>query len=273
MSTPAQVDPFTVSSLTVLRSLRRTSDAEARTDAARAALFSGALPSQLIAERPLDVLTLPVEVRAHLLSGPSISVIADGNIVIRSNVPIRALMASSTKLYDLLHVKPKVSQIRVHGKIDHESIERLLDIFTTEAVLETNVIKLVGKNFVKDVLLYQACLSLGIHHVHVKPLLKTLRAEVSTHPLSVEEMNTIVNRIPATDPLFKHLANDLCHRRFRKEIPDIVAFEEWLRYDSKMMLQKTMMEIDKEHKQRRQGHEKRQQEQNQKKDETERKNK
>jgi hypothetical protein len=64
----------------------------------------------------------------------------------------------------------------------------------------------------------------------------------------MDESNTIVNRIPATDPLMKHFANDLCYRRFRKEISDIVAFEKWLGHDSKKILQKIMMEIDQEHK-------------------------
>jgi hypothetical protein len=88
--------------------------------------------------------------------------------------------------------------------------------------------------------------------------LNAIRAEVSARLLTVEEMNTIINRIPAFDPLMKHLANDLCHRRFKNEIPDIVAFEKWHGYDSKKKLQKIMMEIDQEHKRRREAHNMRQ---------------
>jgi hypothetical protein len=257
MSTPNKVNGLSVSSLTIPHSPRRTSIAEARAIAVHAALSPG-VTNQPVAEYPLNVLTLPMDDRAHLLLGPKINIIGDDNVIIRSNVPIHAFIASSTKLYDLLQIKPKVTQFRVHGKVDQKSLERLLDIFTTKPGLKANEANLVGKDFVKDVLLYQACLSLGIYYAHVKPLLNAIRAEVSARLLTVEEMNTIVNRIPASDPLMKHLANDLCHRRFKKEIPDIVAFEKWLGYDSKKKLQKIMMEIDQEHKRRREAHNMRQ---------------
>lgn len=222
-----------------------------RTSAVRDALFGDDIPIKQLAEHPLDIMTLTTEKRTHLLAGPKISVIADGNVIIRKDVPIRALMATSTKLHDLLHVKPKVTQFRVYGKIDHKSIERLLDIFTTNNVVEAEKIKLTSTHFAQDILLYQACASLGIYYVHVKPLLSALRAETSARPLCVEEVNTILNRVPPTDPLFKHLANDLCHRRFKKEIPDIVAFEKWLGLPSKKVLQNAMVEIDRGHKIRR----------------------
>lgn len=223
----------------------------AHTAAIRNTIFGKDISMQKLAEHPLNVMTLTPQEHTHLLTGPTFSITGDCNFVIRDNVPIRALVASSTKLHDLLQLRPKATEFRVHGKVDRKSVQRLLNIFTTPYIVEATNITLVGKEFAQDVLLYQACLSLGIFHIHTKPLLDTLRAEISARLLSVEERNTIVNRIPPTDPLFKHLANDLCHRRFKKEIPEIADFERWLGFESRKKLQMMMVEIDQEHKKRR----------------------
>ncbi|KAF2850169.1 hypothetical protein T440DRAFT_518644 [Plenodomus tracheiphilus IPT5] len=199
---------------------------------------------------PIDILTLQPEERKHLLEGFNTSIIADSNIVIRKAVPLRALTASCTKVHDLFQVRPKATQFRVYGKVNQKSIEKLLDIFTTEKLVDTKDIKLVvpDMSFVDGVLLYQACLALGIVYHHTKPLLNFLCAQVTAHDLSPEEMSTIVNRCPPQDPLFRHLANKLCHRRFKKQIKD-VAFEHWLA--KKPTLQKAMSDIDQAHEKRR----------------------
>jgi hypothetical protein len=234
---------------------RRPSLAAARICAVRNALFSADLPIKVneVAEQSLNILTLTPDERTQLLSGPDTNIVADGNVMVRRNVPIRALMASSSKLHDLVQIYPQIFQFRVHGRVDLKSIEHLLDLFTTEKGLAATEIRLVGKKFVPNVLMYQACLSLGIYYAHVKPLLDAIRAEISARPLTFEEMNTIINRIPATDPLIKHLANNLCHRRIKRQIPNIEAFERWLGHDTKKKLQSEMMEIDQAHKKRREA--------------------
>lgn len=78
---------------------------------------------------------------------------------------------------------------------------------------------------VKDIATYQSCIALGIYYPHTKPLLNTLRAEITDHLLTDKEMSTIFSCIPSSDPLFKHLANSLCHRRYKKEIPNFVVVE------------------------------------------------
>jgi hypothetical protein len=232
---------------------RRPSLAAARICAVRRALFSDDLPVKVnkVAEQPTNVLTLTPDERAQLLSGPVTNIVADGHIVVRKDVPIRALMTSLVKLHDLVQINPQILQFRVHGKVDIKSVERLLDIFTTGDGLKTTEIKLMGKKFVPNVLMYQACLSLGIYYVHIKPLLDAIRAEISARPLTFEEMNTIVNRVPTTDPLIMHLANDLCHRRIKKQISNIETFERWLGHDSKEKLQSEMVGIDQAHRKRR----------------------
>lgn len=52
------------------------------------------------------------------------------------------------------------------------------------------------------------------------------------------------HRVPPPDLLFRHLANDLYHRRYEKEISDVIATEKWLGKVSRKKLQKVMAEID-----------------------------
>lgn len=214
----------------------------------RAELSTGQSRKYGIVGNPLNIFSLPKEERAKLLSGPKITIAFEST---RRKVPTLAFMASSTRMYNLLQLKPKITEYCVRGKVDQKSITKLLDLFTTEKMLDVSEITLSVGNFVKDLLTYQACLSLGIYYAHTLPLLNALRAQVSSRALTYEEKNTLVNRIPSSDPLFKHLANTLCHRRFKKKIPDIVAFEKWLGKDARKALQTVMVEIDQEHKRRR----------------------
>ncbi|KAI8936615.1 hypothetical protein NX059_007014 [Plenodomus lindquistii] len=199
----------------------------------------------------INILAIKSDERKLLLEGPNTSIIADGNVIIRKAVPVRALKASCTKVRDLFQIKPRATQFRVYGRVNSKSIEKLLDTFTTESLVEAKVIKLSSPttSFVEGVLTYQACLALGIVYHHTRPLLNSLCAQITTRILTIEEMSTVVNRCPPQDPLFRHLANSLCHRRFKKQILDIPAFEHWL--SKKPTLQKAMMEIDQAHKKRR----------------------
>ena len=99
-------------------------------------------------------------------------------------------MASCTKVYDLLHSKPSVTQFNIHGKIDQKSVRTLLNKFTTEIMLQASKIT------AKDVLIYQASLSLGIHYAHTNPLLDTLCAEITSRLLSTEELSMVVSCFP-----------------------------------------------------------------------------
>jgi hypothetical protein len=192
----------------------------------------------------------------HTIEGPKISIIADGNVIIRRGVPIRALMASCQKVHDLLHVKPRVTQFRV---IDLTCIETLLDIFTTPKLLELNDANRTTDPFDKNVLMYQASIALCIHYAHTLPLLNALRSTVSSRLLTTYELDSLTDRISSTtNSLFKYLANDLYHRRFKTQIPDIAKFEQWLSCKGKEGLKKAMMDIDHKHKMQRQAVSKRQ---------------
>ncbi|KAL6709372.1 hypothetical protein ACN47E_001779 [Coniothyrium glycines] len=191
----------------------------------------------------------PESERKILLEGRKIDIMDDHNDIIRTGVPVRALTASFKKIHDLLQVKPSITRYRVYDKADRRSLDTLLDIFTTPHGLQAPGIKLTSNNFVQNLLMYQACQTLGVAYPHTKPLLNSLRAEISARLLTKEELNTILKRVRSPDPLFKHLANDLCHRRIKQNIPDIEAFEKWV--GNKKALQQAMVEIDQAHKRRR----------------------
>jgi hypothetical protein len=110
-------------------------------------------------------------------------------------VPIRARMASCQKVHNLLHVKPHITQFRLYGKVNQESIEFLLDTFATPKLLETKSINIVTNDFTSDVLTYQASLALGIHCTHTLPLLNSLCGSISSRLLTTSELDALVHRI------------------------------------------------------------------------------
>ncbi|KAF2030582.1 hypothetical protein EK21DRAFT_111672 [Setomelanomma holmii] len=217
---------------------------KARHDRVRKGVFLKEQPFAKHAERPLNILAISQNDRSRLLAGRRFAIITDGNNVIRKNVPVRALMASFTKVHDLLQVKPSATQFHVRGNVQGACLECLLDIFTTKEGLEVGEIELVSGDFSKDALMYQACLALGIYSDHSRPLLNALRARISQAPLSFAELNTLIDRIPSHDPLFKYLAHDLCNRRLKKQIKDLHAFDWWLNGISRTTLKEVMTEID-----------------------------
>ncbi|KAI4932538.1 hypothetical protein J4E85_002936 [Alternaria conjuncta] len=191
-----------------------------------------------IAEHSINVLSLDTKDRKVFLEGPTVDLIARG-IVIRKDVALRALIASCQKANDAVQITPQITRFRIHGHADEGSIKRLLDVFTTSKLLGLDRVDLVSV--------------LGIHYTHSAPLLGTLRALVSSRLLSISELEMLVRRFPPTNPLFKHTAKELCRRRFKKQIPNIAEFENWLNKESQEGLKKTMAACDKVHKMTRQA--------------------
>ena len=171
-----------------------------------------------IAEHSINVLSLHTKDRKVLLEGPTADVIARG-IVIRKDVALRALIATCQKANDVVQITPQITRFRMHSHADERSIVRLLDVFTTSKLLRLDHVNLVSGNLRNDVLTYQACLVLGIHYTHSAPLLSALCAVVSSRFLSINELDMLVPRFSPTNPLIKHIAQDLCRRRYKKQIP------------------------------------------------------
>lgn len=141
----------------------------------------------------------------------------------------------------------------MRGHAYERSIKRLLDVFTTSKLLGLDRVDLVSGNFRNGILTYRACLALGIHYTHSAPLLSALCAVVTSRPLSINELRMLVHRFPPTNPLIKHTTKELCHRRFKKHIPNIAEFEDWLNEKSREGLEQAMAACDKVHKMTRQA--------------------
>jgi hypothetical protein len=127
------------------------------------------------------------------------------------------------------------------------SIARALSICSTslppKKMIGAGTIKLASGIFLPDVLIYQACLAFGVYYSHTVPLLYSLRAEITSRVLAFEELDAVVERTPATDPIFKHLAQDLCHRRLKYDIGDFASFQNWLDCKSRAAMRNLMAEM------------------------------
>jgi hypothetical protein len=205
---------------------------EARAQNVRVAL---ALPlddpqNRKLTKQLLDITELNAEDRAHLLLGPKVDVVSDNNMVIRKDVPLRALAASCKDVRDLIEIKRNITQFRVNRKrmysqVDHKSVERLLDLLTAQNDTEATETKLESDDLISNLLMYQSCITLSVYGDHVVPLLRKLECQVSARLLSVEERKTIINRVRASDPLIEVLAHNLYHNRIKKKIVDIKSLE------------------------------------------------
>jgi hypothetical protein len=237
---------------------RRTFGKEARAENVRVAL---ALPldapeNKKVTNQLLEISKLNIEKHAHILLGPKVNVVADNNLVIRKDVPLRALAASCKDVRDLLEIKRNVTQFRVNRKrmpsqVDHKSVKRLLDLLTTRNITEATGFKLESDDLISNLLMYQACIALGVYDDYAVPLLRKLKSQVSTRLLTIEERNTIINRVRASNPLIEVLAHNLCHNRIKKKIDDIKDFEQWLAHKNRKDLREQMVMIDQGHNQRR----------------------
>ena len=219
----------------------------------KALLITKDSPLTRIAEHPINVMTLNTEDRKLLLAGPRMNIKTKGGIMIRPNVPLRALLASCQDVHDVIQTRPNATEMHVASIVDFRAIKTVLNTFTTTALLPTREINLVNDGFATNILTYQACLALGIHYIYTNPLLHALRATITSRSLSRDELDAVIVCIPNSNPLVKHLANDLCHKRFKKEILDIGAFEMWLSGRGKEGLKRRMLGIDQAHRKRREA--------------------
>jgi hypothetical protein len=127
----------------------------------------------------------------------------------------------------------------------------VLDALTTFHGIGGNEVwgvQLAGRPFIEGVYVYQAGRFLGAGE-HVKHIAKHLRGSISEKIITYCELDTILKCVPASDALFKHVANDLAHRRYKKTIPDIEEFETFL--ETRQALKKAMKKIDAENQVRR----------------------
>jgi hypothetical protein len=201
----------------------------------------------------VDITSLSLAQRLALLEGPTISLFV-GNVLIRKNVPKRALMAVSAKVNDFIRKDPSRGIFHFpDSTVDISAVREVLDALTTFHGIggyEVSGVQLAGRPFIEGVYIYQAGRFLGAGE-HVKHIAKRLCVSISEKIIAYCELDTILKCVPASDGLFKHVANDLAHRRYKKTIPEIKEFETFL--ETRQALKKAMEKIDAEHQVRREA--------------------
>lgn len=208
------------------------------------ALFSYIYPQ--IQSATVDITTLTRPQRLVLLQGPKVNVFV-GNTLVRASVPKRALMVSVDKRSQFYLENPRRTTIRLPvGSVDIHAMKLVLDALTTNKGIGSAECLPVptGKTFIEGVYIYQAGLVLRAAK-NVEHILKRLRVSISSNLISYPELDTILKCVLPADPLFTHVANDLAHRRYKKAIPDVTEFEEYL--NKHQALRKAMNGIDADH--------------------------
>lgn len=176
--------------------------------------------------------------------------IVDGktDAVIHQYVSVYRLMDRSSKAKEILESRPRAGRYKIYGKYNSAAISSVLN-----AITHLQPIPLSAEILVENLLTYEACLRLGIStkRAELKPLLTTICSQISNGPIDNEILTFVTYRLGSHDPVFKHTANVLCHQRFIKSVPDVAEFEKMVA--RKPALQKAMVQIDQEHKARREA--------------------
>ncbi|KAF2875729.1 hypothetical protein BDV95DRAFT_654614 [Massariosphaeria phaeospora] len=201
----------------------------------------------------LDVTTMSKETRRSLLEGPTISVFV-GGALIRKKVPILALGATSSHFKEALQGANNLPEQIDLPNFDFRSVKIVLNALTTEAGIggDDCVPIDAGANFVADYRIYQVCLGFGAEK-ESKNALDRMRDTITARMLSHEEIGIVLEGVTTEnceqDALFMHLAHNLCHRRFKKQIPNIGTFEKYL--TKRPVLKEATLQIDHMHKAKR----------------------
>lgn len=156
-------------------------------------------------------------------------------------------MATAENVNDFVHEDPRNATISLPaGSVDTHALKLVLDALTTSyGIGGTNVWPVsLGRSFMESVYIYQAGHVIGAGK-HVEHIAKHLRFCISKNLPTYGELDTILKCVPTTDSLFKHLANDLAHRRHKNSIPDTKGFEAFL--EKRQVLKKEMEKIDARH--------------------------
>ncbi|KAH6633556.1 hypothetical protein C7974DRAFT_174235 [Boeremia exigua] len=173
--------------------------------------------------------------------------IIDGHTgrMITKYVPIHRLISISSRAAEFLNPRPTVTEYKIYGKYNFSVLANVINSITLSHDLP------IAADLPSNLLTYEACLRLGINFTHafVKPLLAAINVQISSTLTDAEILTFVTYRISAVDPVFTHMANVLCHRRFTGSIGDVPSFEKMVA--KKVVLQEVMVQIDQSHKERR----------------------
>lgn len=173
----------------------------------------------------------------ELFAGPTIAIYASGRVWMMHAYK-RALMAVSSRARTALMSNPALTSIQFDKCGADAGVKVLKAIMSTLPHIRLPL----GHSFVECVKIYQAANAIGVEE-YTNEQLRLLRKTVSNRLLSYAELDAVLQFLSSSDPVFTHVAHNLAHRRFLKQIPDTEAFEAYLEEHSS--LQTAMATIDK----------------------------
>ncbi|KAF2628118.1 hypothetical protein BU25DRAFT_490759 [Macroventuria anomochaeta] len=167
--------------------------------------------------------------------------------VIHKYVPTRLLMGISARAAEILEAKPWAGKFKIHGKYEPAAMNSVIYAIILSQKMPVNA------DLTANLLKYEACLRLGIPSTHssVKPLLTAINTQISTTTITSEVLTFIAYHLGSQDPVFTHMANVLCHQRFKGAVEDVKACGKMVA--RKPALQKAMVHIDQAHEARREA--------------------
>ena len=168
--------------------------------------------------------------------------------VVHKYMPTRLLMAISPEANGVLECKPWAGKFYIYGKYAPDSMSAVLN-----AIILSQNMPVAATDIVENLYTYEACLRLSIPSTHpsLKPLLTCINDQLSTTDYGSEIIGFVTYRLGTDDPVFAHMTNVLCHKRFTGAVQDAEAFEKMIA--KKPALQKAMMQIDHAHEARREA--------------------
>ena len=178
--------------------------------------------------------------RLLLLEGPKVCISVGMKVVI-PEVTLRALSAVSKTAHKHFTKRPNYYELNLpFGSVDKKALEHVIHWLKDVCSTANTYVIPHGRTFTQNVLIYKVCRVLGINS-NIGHILNAIRDEITTRLLEYKEIHAIVTNLTPSDPVFIHLAHNLTHKRYLKEIPDSECFQAYLSEHPE--LEKLMAEI------------------------------
>ncbi|KAK3209501.1 hypothetical protein GRF29_69g2029579 [Pseudopithomyces chartarum] len=215
-------------------------------------LVSKTAPVRGILSSTVDITTLTAAERKGLLEGPKIDIYIGNKMVFRSGA-VRAFMAWSPKANTYFRANPTSQKIVFReGAADPQAVVDVLKATITYYGMggATPATVRMGTTTTQMVKLCQAGILLEMKN-RIEHIYKRLKHVIATTLPPYEDLDAMLETIPASDSLFKLLATNLANRRFQKRIPDPEDFKIYLQ--GHVALKNAMDAIDATHQTERQA--------------------
>ena len=226
---------------------RSTTKLQDRTNAAMDSLLDPKVPIQQTLHSTIDIRAYPADLRKGLLAGPVVTIVR--NKIPIAQVPKRAFMATSEFGHKAILENPAAKEIALPSSAARLDAKALSTVFgwLSPKCIGQNVRPISqGQNTVEACKILHVATVLGMR-MYTAHICAYFHAYINDQAvlLGYQELTALLAAIDSKDPLFKHLAKDLSHRRHAKMIPDPEDFAKYLK--TQPALASAMDAIDEKH--------------------------